>query len=74
MLRKTLILTLLIALLTACAPQATPTVVPAATEIPATQAATEIPATEAPGLTLTDGLGREVQLDGPAQKIVSLAI
>ena len=73
MLRKTLILTLLIALLTACAPQATPTVVPAATEIPATQAATEIPATEAPGLTLTDGLGREVQLDGPAQKIVSLA-
>jgi iron complex transport system substrate-binding protein len=52
MLRKTLLFTLLLALLTACAPQATPT-----------------PAT----LTFTDGLGREISLNGPAQKIISLA-
>jgi iron complex transport system substrate-binding protein len=76
MLRKTLILTLLIALLTACAPQATPTVAPVATEI----VVTETPATEAPvvvtegdTLTFTDGLGREIALDGPAQRVVSLA-
>jgi len=52
MLRKTLLFTLLIVLLTACAPQATPT--PTA-------------------LTFTDGLGREITLDGPAQSVVSLA-
>ena len=52
MLRKTLLLTLLIALMTACAPQATAT--PSA-------------------LTFTDGLGREIKLDGPAQRVVSLA-
>ena len=78
MLRKTLILTLLIALLAACAPQATPTTAPVMTE-PAvvTEApATEAPATEAPAvaaLTFTDGLGREIKLDGPAQHVVSLA-
>jgi iron complex transport system substrate-binding protein len=54
MLRKTLILILLLALLTACAPQATPTTAPAT-------------------LTFTDGLGREITFDGPAQQIVSLA-
>ena len=74
MLRKLLLLTLLITLLSACAPQATAT--SAATEVPATDApATQVP-TE-PGaettLTVTDGLGREVTLDGPAQRIVSLA-
>ena len=61
MLRKTLILTLLIALLTACAPQATPTIAPVATEIPITEAVmTEAPvATAAPAvLNFTDGLGR----------------
>jgi len=52
MLRKTLLFTLLIVLLTACAPRATPT--PTA-------------------LTFTDGLGREIKLDGPAQRVVSLA-
>jgi len=52
MLRKTLLVTLLIVLLSACAPQATPT-----------------PAV----LTFTDGLGREIKLNGPAQKIISLA-
>lgn len=52
MLRKTLLITLLLVLLTACAPQATPT--PAA-------------------LTFTDGLGREISLSGPAQRVVSLA-
>ena len=54
MLRKFLLLTLLIALLAACAPQ--------------------VPAMQAPAdLTFTDGLGREVTLDGLPQRIVSLA-
>jgi iron complex transport system substrate-binding protein len=75
MLRKTLLLTLLIALLTACAPQAAPTVEPVPTE-PAATEATAVPATEAPvstSMTYTDGLGREVILDAPAQRVVSLA-
>jgi iron complex transport system substrate-binding protein len=67
MFRKILIFTLLIGLLTACAPQATPTVDSAPTEIPAT----ETPISTEP--TFTDGLGREVVLVGPAQRIVSLA-
>lgn len=57
MLRKILLVTLLIALLTACAPQTTPAPVTAA------------PTT----LTFTDGLGREITLAEPAQHIVSLA-
>ena len=76
MLRKTLLLTLLFAMLTACAPQAAPTSAPVATELPPTEApVTEAPAT-APAsgmLTFTDGLDREITLDGPAQRIVSLA-
>ncbi|HET9908568.1 MAG TPA: cobalamin-binding protein [Anaerolineales bacterium] len=52
MLRKTLLITLLIVLLSACAPQATPT---------------------AEVLTFTDGLGREISLNGPAQKVISIA-
>jgi iron complex transport system substrate-binding protein len=52
MLQKILLVTLLIGLLTACAPQATPT---------------------AAALTFTDGLGRTVTLNGPAQRVVSLA-
>ena len=53
MLRKFLLSTLLITLMTAsaCAPQATPTSAP----------------------VLTDGLGREITLTGPAQRVVSLA-
>ena len=54
MLRKTLLFTLLIVLLAACAPQATATVAPAAS-------------------TFTDGLGRELKLDGPAQRVLSMA-
>lgn len=73
MFRKTLILTLLIALFAACAPapQATPTADPVSTEVTTTEA----PATEAAaeGLTFTDGLGREVTLSAPAQRVVSLA-
>jgi iron complex transport system substrate-binding protein len=76
MLRKFLLITLLITLLTACTPQATATPAPITTEIPATEA----PATEAPRaspapetLAFTDGLGREITLGGPAQHIVSLA-
>jgi iron complex transport system substrate-binding protein len=62
-------------LLAACAPSASPTSAPLATEAPATQAATLEPTlTEAPAgpITLTDGLGRTVELPGPAQRIVSL--
>ncbi|MCL4260035.1 MAG: cobalamin-binding protein [Anaerolineales bacterium] len=73
MLRKFFALTLLIALLAACAPQATAAVAPAATEVPATQAATAIPTAEAAGIVFTDGLGHEVKLEGPAQRVVSLA-
>jgi cobalamin transport system substrate-binding protein len=51
MLRKILLTTLLLALLTACAPQASPTSVP----------------------VVTDGLGREITLSGPAQRVVSFA-
>lgn len=51
MLRKLLLITLLISLLTACT-----AISPASGN-----------------LTFTDGLGREVKLDGPAQKVVSLA-
>ena len=51
MLRKFLLITLLLALMTACAPQATPTSAP----------------------VVTDGLGREITLSGPAQRVVSLA-
>ena len=54
MLRKFLFVSLLIALLAACAPQA-----------PATQPPTD--------LTFTDGLGREVTLNGFPQRIISLA-
>ncbi len=75
MLRKTLILTILIALLAACAPaQSTPVVDSAPTEV----ASTEAVATEAVGetdayLVTSDGLGREVTLAAPAQRVVSLA-
>ncbi|HET6596560.1 MAG TPA: ABC transporter substrate-binding protein [Anaerolineales bacterium] len=54
MLRKFLLIALLITLLAACAPQATPTAASA-------------------DLTFTDGLGREVALNGFPQRIVSLA-
>ena len=76
MLRKILILTLLITLLTACAPQTTPIVAPVTTDIPATE---EVVPTDAPmeepsmSMTYTDGLGREVALAERPQRIVSLA-
>ena len=65
------VLTILAFLLAACGPVATlvPTDVP--TNIPATLAPTSIPTAAA--LIFTDGLGREVKLAGPAQRIVSLA-
>ncbi|MCC6500446.1 MAG: cobalamin-binding protein [Anaerolineales bacterium] len=73
MLRKTFLLTLLLALtMTACAPQATATVAPTATQPIATEAPTQAPAA-APSLTLVDGLGREVKLEAAAQRVVSLA-
>jgi iron complex transport system substrate-binding protein len=78
MFRKFLFLTVLIVLLLAgCGPAlpVTPTEAPApaATEIPATVAPTEAPIAKEPAITMTDGLGREVVLDAPAQRIISLA-
>lgn len=67
MFRKILIFTLLIALLTACAPQSMVTPDSEPTQIPAT----ETPISTEP--TYVDGLGREVVLVGPAQRIVTLA-
>ena len=73
MLRKTLILTLLIVLLTACSPQAAPTVESVPTEVIATKApATKAPA-KVPSMTYTDSLGREITLKETPQRIVSLA-
>ncbi len=68
MLRKTLFWTVLLALfLAACGPVSLPTEVPA-------PVSTEAPAAEvASGIALTDGLGREVKLDSPARRVVSLA-
>jgi iron complex transport system substrate-binding protein len=79
MFRKPLILTLLITLLIAgCAPAATPTPAPVATEVPATEtvvteapAATEAPASEQ--IYFSDSMGNEVILAGVSQRIVSLA-
>ena len=73
MFRKILIIIVgLAVLLAACAP--TPaTEAPLATEIPTqapTAAPTEVPTVEP--IALTDGLGRLVELAGPAQRIVSL--
>lgn len=59
MLRKFFLPVLLITLLVACAPQVAPTTAP------------EEPAAET--LTFTDGLGREVTLDGVPQRIISIA-
>jgi len=75
MFRKTIYLTLLLALLlTGCGPAATPTeaAVPAPTELPATDAVSAAP-TASDAMTLTDGLGRTVVLNGTAQRIISMA-
>ena len=75
MYRKFLFIILLAGLVTACSPQATPTVVSVPTEAPRTEpAATALP-TEAATTTLTvsDGLGRAITLDGPAQRVISMA-
>jgi len=73
MLRKTLVLTLLIALLTACAPQSAPTAEAIPTNpVAPTQVPTEAP-TEVPAMNYTDSLGREIMLEGTPQRIVSLA-
>jgi iron complex transport system substrate-binding protein len=65
-------------ILAACGQVATPVMATLApTAVPATLAPTSAP-TQAPTtvpatLTFTDGLGREVKLSGPAQRVVSLA-
>jgi len=73
MLRKTLILTLLIVLLTACAPQTAPTAEAIPTNpVAPTQVPTQEP-TEVPAMTYTDSLGREITLEATPQRIISLA-
>ena len=75
MFRKFFYLTVLIALLLAgCGPASNPTEAPApvSTEAPAAEA-TEAPAVNESAITLVDGLGRDVVMDAPAQRIVSLA-
>ncbi|SRR5581483_9550933 len=72
MLRKIFVLTLLATLLLAgCGPASpsTPTTAPVSTVAPATEVSTVAPTP----IILTDGLGREVKLDAPAQRVVSLA-
>ena len=70
MLRKSLILTMLIALLTACAPQVAPTTDSSSMDIPATDA---VAPAEAPATTYTDSLGREITFEETPRRIVSLA-
>jgi iron complex transport system substrate-binding protein len=75
MFRKSLILTLLLALLlTGCsAPAPTEVPAPVVKEAPAVEApaATDVPASEE--ISFTDALGNAVVLDGTAQRIVSLS-
>jgi iron complex transport system substrate-binding protein len=74
MFRKlTLVVLTFALLLAACTPAATPA--PAPTTVPPTEAVAPVP-TDVPASvaeTFTDGLGREVSLTLPAQKIVSIA-
>ena len=75
MFRKFFYLTVLIALLLAgCGPASNPTEAPApvSTEAPAVEA-TDAPEVNESAITLVDGLGRDVVMDAPAQRIVSLA-
>jgi len=68
MFRKTLFWTLSLAFfLAACGPASLPTEAPA-------PVSTEIPAVEvSSAISLTDGLGREIKLNSPVQRVISLA-
>ena len=73
MLRRFLLLLLMAAVLAGCGPAVL--VTPSPSPLPPTQVPTTAP-TVVPtpaGIVLTDGLGREVKLASPAQKVVSLA-
>lgn len=66
------LLALMLALSAACGPAMTPTLTAVPTEVVMpVPTETSVPATEM--ISLTDGLGREITLTGPAQKIVSMA-
>jgi iron complex transport system substrate-binding protein len=77
MFRKTLLLTLLIALLLAgCGPASTPTEMPVSSPQGApisTQSPDALSGASSAAITLTDGLGRSVVLNGAAQRVISLA-
>ncbi len=71
MLGKFLLVTLLISLMAACSPQATPASAPVVTQLPATMAPGDL---TAPPQSFTDGLNRQVTVAGGiARRIVSLA-
>lgn len=71
MFRKTLISTLLISILAACAPRTAPVVDSVSTESVSAESVSTESSPEA--LTFTDDLGRKVTLDAPARRIVALA-
>lgn len=73
MVRKILLVTLLVALMTACAPQAVPTATPAPISTQSPELGTVTAKAEPPAIDLTDGLGREVTLKAIPQRIVSIA-
>jgi iron complex transport system substrate-binding protein len=77
MYRRIFALTLLTVLLFGCAPAVTPQAAPmiGVTQPPQvqTEAPTAIATTTSAAITLTDGLGRTVTLNHPAQRIISMA-
>ena len=76
MFRRSIILLISLSLiLTACSPNLNPTTNPTVTEVPATLAiptGTAITGAPVKPITMVDGLGREIELPGPAQRIISL--
>jgi len=72
--RKLVFLTgMLVLALAACGPAATPAPAPTPTPAPVATSPAATPAPTSAAIALTDGLGRAVNLAGPAQRIVSLA-
>ena len=73
MYRKIFALTLLTVLLFGCAPAVTPRAAPTIGSTQPPQAQTEAPIVTSSAITLTDGLGRIITLNHPAQRIISMA-
>ncbi len=73
MLRRLFLIILTGYLLAACGPAVSATPTAAATELSATTVPSASAVPTSPVITLSDGLGRTVTLNGPAQRVVSLA-